>query len=72
MPPFFRRRYDANSIDTTMAMWLGSKKLRRQSEKEGHFLSKSYDAASGKVCDGSEARNISDKNPPTERQFTNG
>lgn len=55
-----------------MAMWLGSKKLRRQSEKEGHFLSKSYDAASGKVCDGSEARNISDKNPPTERQFTNG
>jgi hypothetical protein len=64
MPPFFRRRYDENSADTTMTAWLGSEKLRRQSEKEGHFLLKSYDATSGKVCDGSEARNT-----PRQTQF---
>ena len=40
-----------------MTAWLALKILRQQSEKEGHFLSRSYDAASGIVCDGSEARN---------------
>jgi hypothetical protein len=38
-------------------MWVGSKKLRRQSEPEGQFRSRSYDAASGIVYERVQARN---------------
>ena len=52
------RRATASSANATTAAWRETILLRRQIRKRPGILSKSYDGTSGKVCDGSEARNI--------------